>query len=160
MERIIWGQAPLSPWFWFALAVVCGVIELASSFNLTTIWFALSALITALLAALIGDALSVEAQTRLYIAVFLVLGVALLVLTRPFAVKVLKIGRVKTNVDALAGQLAIITKKIPRAGRGEARINGQIWTVIAENGGEIDKDTECVVVRIEGVKALLKIKEN
>jgi membrane protein implicated in regulation of membrane protease activity len=149
----------LSPWFWLAAAVVFGLIELASSFNLTTVWFAISALITTLLAGVIPDALSPATRLKLYIGVFLGVGVVLLVLTRPLAVKILKIGRVKTNVDALTGQPAVVTKKIPAAGRGEVRINGQIWTAVAEDAGEIDENTECVVLKIEGVKAFVRKKE-
>jgi membrane protein implicated in regulation of membrane protease activity len=82
----------------------------------------------------------------------------LLVFTRPIAIKKFRVGKNKTNVDDLIGRDAMITKKITKYDKGEAKIKGQIWTAISENGDEIEENVECVIVRIEGVKLVVKRK--
>jgi membrane protein implicated in regulation of membrane protease activity len=80
----------------------------------------------------------------------------LLVFTRPIAIKKLKVGKVKTNVDALVMEEALVTKKISKFGKGEVKVKGQIWTAVSEDNNEIEEGTVCSVVRIEGVKAIVK----
>jgi membrane protein implicated in regulation of membrane protease activity len=95
---------------------------------------------------------------RLHIGIFLFLSIVLLIFTRPVAIKKLKVGKNKTNVDDLIGRDVLITKKITKYEKGEAKIRGQIWTAISENEDEIKENTECVIVRIEGVKLVVKRK--
>jgi len=147
----------LTPWFWLILTVVFALIELVCAFNLVTIWFAISAMIMIFVSGL-TDALPPSIRLKLYIGVFLLIAIVLLIFTRPGIVKKLKIGKTKTNVDALIGCGAFVIKKIPINGKGEIKINGQIWTAIAESGDAIEEGKECTVIRIEGVKALVSEK--
>jgi len=152
-----WFGFVLTPWFWLALTVVFSLIELACSFNLVTIWFAISAFVVVFVSGL-TDTLWPLISFRINVGIFLALSVLLLVFTRPVAIKKLKMGKVKTNVDALAGKDALVIKAIEKFNRGEIKIGGQIWTAISEDGGEIPENTECVIVRIEGVKAVVRKK--
>jgi membrane protein implicated in regulation of membrane protease activity len=95
---------------------------------------------------------------RLHIGLFLLIAVVLLVFTRPIAIKKLKVGKVKTNVNDLVGREAIVTKTIAKYEKGEIKIQGQIWTAIAEGNNEVEAGTECTVIRIEGVKAIVQRK--
>ena len=147
----------LSPWFWLALTVIFTLIELACSFNLITIWFAFSALVMILVSGF-TELFDAPIRFRLHLGIFLLLSVVLLIFTRPIAIKKFKVGKIKTNVDDLIGRDALITKKITKYEKGEAKIRGQIWTAISENGEEIEENTECVIVRIEGVKLIVKKK--
>jgi membrane protein implicated in regulation of membrane protease activity len=72
------------------------------------------------------------------------------------AIKKLKIGREKTNVDSLAGKHALVIKKITEFEKGEVKLNGQIWTAHSDDGSTIAEGTKCEVVRIEGVQAVVK----
>ena len=85
-------------WIWLGLLVLFIVFELMTT-SLTTIWFAGGALV-AFVMALVG--LPVWAQ----IAAFFVVSIVLLIFTRPFLTKFLKVGGEKTNVDSLIGQTA------------------------------------------------------
>jgi membrane protein implicated in regulation of membrane protease activity len=78
--------------------------------------------------------------------------------TRPIAIKKFNVGKNKTNVDDLIGRDALVTKKIAKFEKGEAKIRGQIWTAISENDEEIEENTECIIVKIEGVKLVVKRK--
>jgi membrane protein implicated in regulation of membrane protease activity len=150
-------QFILTPWFWLALFVVFTIIEFASAFNLITIWFAISALLMVFISGL-TELLSSPIRFRLHIGLFLLIAIVLLIFTRPVAIKKLKVGKVKTNVNDLVGREAIVTKRIGKYEKGEIKIQGQIWTAIAENNDEIEAGTECTVIRIEGVKAIVRVK--
>jgi membrane protein implicated in regulation of membrane protease activity len=93
---------------------------------------------------------------RLHIGIFIGLSVLLFIFTRPIAIKKLKIGMQKTNVDSLIEQEAIVTKKITKFERGEIKIQGKYWTAVAENNEELKEDDNCIVIRFEGVKAIVR----
>ena len=135
-------------WIWAALVVIFTVIE-GLTMGLTTIWFALSALIMVFLSFL---PIPLEYQ----ILIFLALSAVFLFFTRPVALKKFKTGKIKTNVDSLAGMHALVTKKISEFERGEVKLNGQIWSAKAKDNCVLEEGTKCEVVRIEGVQAVVK----
>jgi membrane protein implicated in regulation of membrane protease activity len=136
-------------WVWVALVIIFAVIE-AFTFGLTTIWFAISAFVMVFLSFIIKP---LPAQ----IIIFLLIAGVLLFFTRPIAIKKLKTGKVKTNVDSLVGMHALVTKKISEFDRGEVKLNGQFWTSRSEDDSTIDEGTKCEVVRIEGVQAVVRV---
>ncbi len=139
-------------WIWVFLTVLCAIIEVFT-LGLTTVWFAIAALIMVFLSFL-------PIPLVYQIMIFLAISAVLLFFTRPIAVKKLKIGREKTNVDSLAGKPALVTKKITEFDRGEVKLNGQIWTAKTEDGSTLDEGSKCEVVRIEGVHAIVKACSN
>jgi membrane protein implicated in regulation of membrane protease activity len=136
-------------WIWVALVIIFAIIE-AFTFGLTTIWFAISAFVMVFLSFIIKP-LPVQ------IIIFLLIAGVLLFFTRPIAIKKLKTGKVKTNVDSLVGMHALVTKKISEFDRGEVKLNGQFWTSRSEDGSTINEGTKCEVVRIEGVQAIVRV---
>ncbi|GMO26334.1 MAG: NfeD family protein [Spirochaetaceae bacterium] len=140
--------------FWLLLAVIFSVVELASSFSLTTIWFALSAMITALAAGVTGS-FSIAARIKIELLIFIAVAVVLLIFTRPIAVKKFKVGKIKTNIDDLIGREAVVITNIAPHSSGEIKVRGQIWTAVTEDAAELKKDSICFILRIEGVKAIV-----
>ncbi|MDR2952981.1 MAG: NfeD family protein [Treponema sp.] len=147
----------LSPWFWLVLTVIFTLIELASSFSLTTIWFAFSSVAMIFISG-VTEMFDAPIRFRLHIGIFILIAAVLLIFTRPVAVKKFKIGKIKTNVNDLIGRDVLVTKKITKFEKGEGKIKGQIWTAVSDDGGEIAENTECAVVRIEGVKLVVRQK--
>jgi len=141
------GFVPIH-WFWVALTVIFTIIEVFTM-GLTTIWFAISALVMVFLSFL-------RIPLVYQILIFLVISAVLLFFTRPIAIKKMKIGKVKTNVDSLAGKCALVTKKITEFDRGEVKINGLFWTARTEDGSTLTQGSKCEIVRIEGVHAIVK----
>jgi len=135
-------------WIWVALTVILALIEVFT-LGLTTIWFALAALVMVFLSFL-------PIPLVFQILIFLVISTVLLIFTRPVAIKKLKIGRVKTNVDSLVGKHALVTKQIGEFDRGEVKLNGQIWSAHTEDGATLNEGVKCEVVRIEGVQAIVR----
>lgn len=131
---------------WFAIFVLAAIIE-ASTMDLSSIWFSVGAL-AALVASLFG------ANELVQSIVFIVISTALLVGLRPIFKKYIKRNDAKTNVDRLIGKTAVCVKAIPSGERGEVRIDGKIWTAIAEEA--IAKDEKVVVLGIEGVKLVVR----
>jgi len=136
-------------WFWVVLTVIFAVIEVLT-FGLTTIWFAIAALVMVFLSFLRMPLVS-------QILIFLVISAVLLFFTRPIAIKKLKIGKTKTNVDSLAGKCALVIKKITEFDNGEIKVNGLIWTAKTEDGSTLTEGSKCEIVRIEGVHAIVKV---
>jgi len=136
-------------WIWVALTIIFSLIEIFT-LGLTTVWFALAALVLVFLSFL-------PIPLVYQIIIFLAISAVLLIFTRPVAVKKLKAGREKTNVDSLVGKHALVTKQIGEFDRGEVKLNGQIWTAHSDDGSVINEGTKCEVVRIEGVQAIVRI---
>lgn len=139
---------------WLIIFIVLLVIEIITM-GLTTIWFAGGALM-ALLMAFIGFGLPAQ------IGVFLVVSVALLILTRPVAVKFFNTERQKTNAESLIGYTALVTEDINTIkAAGRVEVNGQEWAAKTdEPDGRIEKDAVVVVEGIQGVKLIVRKKED
>lgn len=129
------------PWFWLAIMVILIVIE-ALTFSLTTIWGAIACIPLIFIA-------RTQLEFKWQILIFAFLSLILLVFTRPFAVKKLKIS--KTNVNGLIGQDVIVTKKIGALEKGEVKSSaGVIWSAKSRDGSEIKSGTVCSIVALSG----------
>ena len=139
--------------YWLIALIVFLVIE-AATLGLATIWFAGGALV-ALIAAMCGAGLGIQ------VASFLVVSLVLLIFTRPFAVRFLNKDTLKTNVDRVVGMEGVVTEEISNlAGTGKVSLGGNMWTARTENeGGTIPVDAVVTVLRVEGVKLIVKVKE-
>jgi len=139
--------------FWLIMFAVLLVIEILTM-GLTTIWFAGGALVAFVLA-YVGFGLPVQ------IIVFLLVSIALLVLTRPIAIKFFNQERQKTNAESLIGQKAIVLETIDTLhGTGRAEVNGMEWSAKTDDTEEIVQAGEVVVIEgIQGVKLIVKKEE-
>jgi membrane protein implicated in regulation of membrane protease activity len=135
-------------WIWVALVIIFALIEVFT-LGLYTVWFALGALVMVFLSML-------EIPLPFQLLIFLATSAALLFFTRPFAIKKLKIGKEKTNVDSLIGMHVLVTRKIEEFKTGEVKLNGQCWSARSEHNAEIPEGTKCEVLRIEGVQAIVR----
>ena len=134
-------------WMWLVLMVVLLVIE-GLTVNLTTIWFATGALVAFLLG-LAGVPIGWQ------VAAFLVVAVIMVVFTRPVAVKYLKVGRTRTNVDSMVGREGIVIKSMTELQTGQVKVGGAIWTALPKNGQSLAEGTVITVAAVEGVKLLV-----
>ena len=139
--------------YWLALFVVLLVIEIITM-GLTTIWFAAGALI-AFVAGLLGFGVTVQ------VVVFIVVSAVLLIMTRPLAVKYFNQERQKTNAESLIGQQALVIEDIDTLeAKGRVEIRGMEWAAKTdEPDGKIAKNTVVVVNGIQGVKLIVRDRE-
>lgn len=137
---------------WLIVLVVCLIIEI-STLGLASIWFAGGALL-AMLIAVIGGPLWLQ------ILVFLVTSIVLLIFTRPIATKYFNKNRTKTNVESVVGKQAIVTENIDNLkGAGRIVTNGMEWTARSLDDSLIEEGAVVVIEKIEGVKAIVKIRK-
>ncbi len=133
---------------WLIIAFVLAMIE-AFSLGLTTIWFAGGAVV-AVIAALLG------ASVPLQVVIFVVVSILLLVLTRPWAMKHFKSKLESTNIDAVIGKEAMLTKDISPFSAGEAKLNGLTWVALSTDKSlTISAGTAVRVDTVEGVKLIV-----
>lgn len=139
---------------WLGLMIILLIIEI-QTLGLTTIWFAGGAL-AAFISTFFGASASVQ---RL---IFCVLSVALLVITRPIAVRYMKKDHEKTNAESLIGKVAIAAKEINNlAQSGEVIIADVSWTARSKDDlCIIPEGSKVRICAIEGVKLLVEeVKE-
>lgn len=133
---------------WIVLLVTFLIVE-ALTAQLVTIWFAVGAA-AALIVRLCGLPLWVQ------LATFLVVSALALLLTRPLLRKLTKQSVQPTNADRYLGQIAVVTEKIDNlAGKGQAVVQGSVWTARSADDSVIPKDACVRVERIDGVKLIV-----
>ena len=138
---------------WIVLLIVFLIIEFITV-GLATIWFAGGALVALILAALGVD-------IGWQVAAFFAVSLVLLFFTRPFVVKYVKPGRVRTNYESAIGKQVLIKEKVDNlAGTGTADLDGQEWTARMEDDAQtLEAGMRGEVVEISGVKLILRAVE-
>lgn len=136
--------------YWLTGAAVLLLIEIGTV-SLTSIWFAGGAI-----AAAIASALGLS--MILQVAVFIVVSIVLLVLTRPAAVKLLNSKIEKTNADALVGRKCRVAATIdPTVPSGTIIINDVEWSARPVDGESVILEgTEVTIREISGVKLMVE----
>mgnify|MGYP005778936135 CR=1 FL=1 len=139
--------------YWLILFVILLVIEIITM-GLTTIWFAGGAL-AAFFAGMLGFGLAVQ------IVLFVAVSVALLILTRPVAVRYFNKERQKTNAESLIGQQALVLEDINTLqAEGRVEVRGQEWSAKTDDpDGVIPRNKVVVIEGIQGVKLIVREKE-
>lgn len=139
--------------FWLVLFVILLIIEILTM-GLTTIWFAGGALVAFVLA-FVGFELPVQ------IIAFLLVSIALLIVTRPIALKFFNQERQKTNAESLIGQKAVVLETIDTLhGVGRVEVNGMEWSAKTDEPESIIENGKVVVIEgIQGVKLIVKEEE-
>lgn len=135
---------------WIGIIILLIIVEIMTV-NLTTIWYIASALVALVLSFFI-DSFVIE------FGVFVILGTILLFTTRPLLIKYLKPSDEKTNFDRIVGMNGIVTEKILKSRSGAVKVDGKVWTAIADSKIEVDSIVE--IIEIIGNKVKVEVKEN
>lgn len=136
---------------WLIIFIITFIIEI-TTMSLVSIWFSAGALI-AIITKYFG--LSILGQ----IIAFIITSILTFVLFAPILMKHIKTPKVKTNTDSLIGEIGEVLKDITPLAYGQVKVNHQIWTAKAIDGFEIKEGNMVEVLKIEGVKLIVKEKE-
>lgn len=137
-------------WIWLLLLIAFIVTELATA-QLTTVWFAVGALISLILQ--MAGVKSIPIQVLVFIFVSLIALIA----TRPLVRKLTKNKNQPTNADMNIGKTAIVISDINNLeGSGQVKINGNVWSARSTDGEIISEGSTVTVQAIEGVKLIVK----
>lgn len=139
--------------FWVFAVIVFVALE-AASVQLTSIWFALGAVVSLLLSFFV-DSIWVQ------IWVFFIVSLICLLAVRPLAKKYFSPkSHMPTNADSLIGQEAVVKEEICNLeSRGLVKVMGQDWTARSQTGEDIPVDAIVTVDHIEGVKVFVTPKK-
>ncbi|MCL2563925.1 MAG: NfeD family protein [Oscillospiraceae bacterium] len=143
--------------FWAMLLVAFVVIELATS-GLTSIWFAIGAA-----GALISAAVTAPPRIDLLwlqVLIFLAVSGVALYLTRPLVKKYVSSKEVPTNANRVLEMVGLVKETIHNIdGKGAVYVGNKLWTARSEDGTPIQKGTQVDILRIEGVKLIVRPHE-
>lgn len=155
IDSVSWkGGIMMEAIVWLSIFVVLLIIE-AATLGLTTIWFAGGALAALILAWF-------QVPVWIQFLVFVGVSILLLVFTRPAAERLLRKTRTRTNADRLMGEQAVVLETVNNLkGTGSVRAGGLDWMARTEQDSIVlEQESIVEIVRIEGVKLIVKRKES
>ena len=133
---------------WILVAIICGAIEIFTV-GFWFLWLAIAAVVVALLVQF-GLLPTLEIQ----LLIFAIFTLLLIIFTRPLIMRFVKSNDKVSNVKALIGQHGITITPIVPMQFGQVKVNGEVWTAIAEE--ELEENIRVEVIGIDGVKLLVK----
>ena len=139
-------------WIWFVVAVAFLFIEMMTT-DLVSIWFAASALVMGIVAAIFE-----ELHVGWQIGIFVVLSAVLFFATRKLVKKFFKRNKEQeTNLELVVGHNAVVTGEVDNLlEKGEIKINGLFWSARSVDGEKIPEGEIVSIEKISGNKALVK----
>lgn len=137
---------------WLIVAVAFGIAELMTT-SLTLVWFSIGALILMVLSTFIESII-------IQIALFAAISITLLVVFTKYFVDKDKTYKYNTNLQGIEQKTGIVKEEIPQYMTGIVTLIGEDWTAISEDGEKIQVGQLVKVIRIEGVKLVVKPVNN
>ena len=139
----------LTAFLWLAAAIILAIVE-ANTVQLVSIWFAAGAL-AAMVPAILGLSFTVQ------FAVFTVVSILTLAVTRPFVRKKLTVQKVETNSRALIGKVGKVIQPIDNLmSQGRVAVDEIDWSARSEDGKPIPAGEEVLIKEIQGVKLIVE----
>lgn len=136
------------PYIWAAITVLAVIVECIVG-DLVTIWF-----IPAGLVSIVLSLLPIKVPVWLQVLVFLAVAIILLIMSKTIWKKLFsKKPLVKTNLDAVVGQEAVVLEAIDNIkGKGAVKLLGKVWSAVSADGSVINENELVTVQEIRGVK--------
>lgn len=132
--------------FWLVLVIILTIIELATV-NLVSIWFVASGIVAMILSFFIHDQAIVT-------TIFILLGILLLIISRPIVAKLRSKSGEKTNLDRIIGAIGVVADDILKNEIGEVKVDGKRWSAISKS--KLEKGETVKVLKIDGVKLIVE----
>lgn len=138
-------------YIWLAVTAAALIVEFMTA-ELVSVWFVGGGLVAMLLAGLGLD-------WYVHVPAFIVVSFLLMLCFRRLVMKKLNKDEVKTNAETVIGKEYELLTAIGFNQAGSIKINGVVWTAVAEDdNAEIPAGTKVVVEKIEGNKYIVKEK--
>lgn len=137
---------------WLILAGFLLILEFFTE-GFLICWFGVGAL-----AAMVVSFFATESYL-LQTITFFVVSLILVLCTRKFAKKVEPHINNSSNVYSILGKEALVTAEIDNvAGKGQIKVDGDVWSAKSESGEKISANAKVEILKIEGVKVIVKEK--
>ncbi len=138
-------------WVLWLIIIFMLIVAEVSTVNLVSIWFIASGIVSLIVSIFVDNFL-------IQFAIFVLLGILLLLTTRKFLQKLIKSNEdAKTNLDRIIGSTAVVTEPLVKNEVGEVRVDGKCWSAISKV--KIEVGEEVIVEKIDGVKLIVRKKE-
>ena len=142
----------MEPWLiWVAIGIICIIIEIFTP-GFLFMSFGIGAIITGMVSIVLKN-------VPLQILVFAIITFLVFISSRKLSKKLISKSSEETNIYALKGKKGIVVKEIPEDGRGYVKVGGEEWSAVSENGEKIEKDEKVIIIKVEGNKLIVSIKE-
>lgn len=129
-------------WIWLGIIILLCIIE-ASTVALVSVWFIVSGIVSLILSLF-------DVNFVICFAVFVLLGLVLMVTTRKTITKFLKVKKENTNIDRIIGKKGVVTEKISKNTLGEVKVDGKNWSAYASE--DLSEGTYVKILNIDSVK--------
>ena len=137
---------------WVLVMVMAIIIEISTQ-QLVSVWFAIAAFFSFVLAYL-------HFPFEIQLMTFVVVSVASFVVVRRYLKPYLQSTVTPTNTDRLIDQEAVVTRAISSHERGEVKVLGQFWTARCDDPSTtLSIGQSATVLAIEGATLIVKRSE-
>ena len=139
--------------FWL---IVAGLFFVGEIFTLGFLifWFGIGALFAMIVSFFTTN---IIIQTT----VFLITSTIFILATKPLVKKFVDVKNTNTNVFSIIGKKALVIKDIdPIHSSGQIKLIGEVWSAETENDEIIKEGSEVEVLKINGVKAIVKLVDS
>ena len=136
---------------WQMWLIISGIFLVAEIFTtgFLVFWFGIGGIVAMISSFFIPD---LVIQT----IIFLIVSVILIFATKPFVNRFLKTDSVNTNAFSIIGKHGIVIKDLASINAsGQVKVGHEVWSAEELNGNNLKEGTEIVVVKIDGVKAIV-----
>lgn len=133
---------------WLVIAILFAIAELMTT-TLTLIWFSIGAIILIFLSSIIDSIL-------IQIIIFSIISTLMLIIATKKFIKQDKEYKYNTNLQAIINKKGIVKETIYSNKVGIVTVEGEDWSAISYDNETIDKDQIVEVLKIEGVKVVVK----
>lgn len=137
---------------WLIVAVAFGIAELMTT-SLTLVWFSIGALVLMVLSTFIESVI-------IQIALFAAISITLLVTFTKYFVDKDKTFKYNTNLQGIEQKTGVVKVEILPYATGIVTLTGEDWTAISDSNEKIEVGQLVKVIRIEGVKLVVKPVDN
>lgn len=133
---------------WLVVAILFAIGELMTT-SLTLIWFSIGAIILIFLSSIIESIF-------IQIVIFSIISTVMLIITTKRFINQDKNYNYNTNLQAVIHKTGVVKETIYPNKVGFVIIDGEVWSAISHNNERIDKEEVVEVLKIEGVKVVVK----
>lgn len=139
---------------WLILAGIFVIFEMIIPTDFLIFWVGVGAAITSICSIFIDN-------ITIQIGIFCISSILLLFCTKPFVKKFTKnCANIPTNAYSNIGKTGIVISDIdPISGKGQVKIENEVWSAKSTNQEIITKDTLIRVDSIEGVKVVVSVNQ-
>lgn len=136
---------------WQMWIIIAGIFFIAEIFTtgFLVFWFGVGGIAAMITSFFVPD---LVIQT----VIFLIVSVILIFATKPLVNRFLKTDSVNTNAFSIIGKHGVVIKEFDSInGIGQVKIGREIWSAEELHDNVLKEGTEVVVVKIDGVKAIV-----